>query len=562
MPAMKSPVLEFLSGKAPVLTLQGDSRKTLKTIPDESVDCCVTSPPYWGLRSYSACGCIKIRPRETSGIARVPRGGHDPDQIEPTTGIHAKPEPNPDCPHCDGTGRIASVARYEIGQEKTPEQYVANLVRIFREVWRTLKPHGTLWLNLGDSYVSTAPGTMGAPLRQQGILKAVRDITGNARKRMRPQVPPGSKPKDLVGIPWLVAFALRADGWYLRQWIPWVKRNSMPESVDDRPASSCEIVFLLSKQPDYFYDHEAVKLPASMSFVNDRRWQTGSTPANAKNGYEESKAQNPKSPHRMFDKAHGSTITGSPHGRHAIGDQLPLKDRRSDKQRGHSRKRAGFNDRWDKMEKEQQCSGWRTTRNSDWFFEGLLSNEIGDPLALVVSPAAYAGAHFATFPPGLIQPMIMAGTSARGNCPRCGAPWIRQVEKKRSFHSGSGKAGNLPEGKNGPAMQGGGATLDVRRGPIVESKTVGWTATCQCFGHFVSHRETRDDGSIHLWKEYAPDGPQPTLLPAIVLDPFGGSGTTGQMSIELGRRAIICELNPAYLPLIAERTNTTMGLPL
>lgn len=171
---------------------QGDSLVTIKTFPDESVDCVITSPPYWGLRDY--------------GVDN------------------------------------------QIGLEKTPEEYVAKLVELFREVKRVLKKEGTLWLNLGDSYSTPKEGnteTEKNPTR----------VTDSFKK----ELPPGMKPKNLVGIPWRVAFALQADGWYLRQDIIWHKPNPMPESVTDRCTKSHEYVFLLTKSSKYYFDNEAIK---------------------------------------------------------------------------------------------------------------------------------------------------------------------------------------------------------------------------------------------------------------------------------------------------------------
>ncbi len=196
----------------PDVTLyHGDVLATLREFPAESVDCAVTSPPYWGLRDY--------------GIG---------DQI---------------------------------GLEPTPEQYVERMVEVFREVRRVLAAHGTVWLNLGDSYTSTAQGTFNAPERIAGA--GSRDgERGQARARYRPFT--GLKPKDLVGIPWRVAFALQADGWYLRSDVIWAKPNPMPESVTDRPTKAHEYVFLLSKQPRYFFDQEAVREPAEWARWGDQ----------------------------------------------------------------------------------------------------------------------------------------------------------------------------------------------------------------------------------------------------------------------------------------------------
>src|SRR3990167_9481673 len=141
----------------------------------------------------------------------------------------------------------------QLGLEKTPEEYVAKLVGIFQEVKRVLKKEGTLWLNLGDSY---AAGGNGGGTEKQDSNRGTLALKGKAKK-----APPGLKPKDLVGIPWRVAFALQADGWYLRQDIIWAKPNPMPESVTDRCTKSHEYIFLLSKSKNYYFDNEAIKEP-------------------------------------------------------------------------------------------------------------------------------------------------------------------------------------------------------------------------------------------------------------------------------------------------------------
>lgn len=371
-----------------VLTiLQGDALEMLRTLPDYSVQCCVTSPPYWGLRDYGVAG--------------------------------------------------------QLGLEKTPQEYVAKMVEVFREVRRVLRDDGTLWLNLGDSYARNGGAgdggagrelahMAGKPRRMCKIPKAIgppnRSLEQCGSFATSPDAPMGEpigmchtprpelKPKDLVGIPWRVAFALQADGWYLRSDIIWAKRNCMPESVTDRPTRSHEYLFLLAKSERYYYDYEAINEPCSESFSNDSRWKTGSTDRNEKDGYADAKAQNPKSVHRLFDK-----------------------------QRGHSRRHAGFNDRWDASEAIGDAPLMRNKRDV-W----------------TVSPARFKEAHFATFPPDLIKPCIMAGS----------------------------KPGDT------------------------------------------------------------------------VLDPFGGSGTTGMVALEFGRKAVLIELNPEYVRLIEQRTNVTPGLAI
>ena len=175
--------------------LFGDCRETLKEF-DEKPRMCVTSPPYYGLRDY---------------------GGED----------------------------------YQIGQEESPEEYIQNLVEVFREVYNLLTEDGTLWLNIGDSYYNYRPGK-GQPYPKQSVSRTKQDLPDKCNKRGNKLE--GLKEKDLIGIPWMLAFALRADGWYLRQDIIWHKPNPMPESVKDRCTKSHEYLFLLSKNKKYYYD--------------------------------------------------------------------------------------------------------------------------------------------------------------------------------------------------------------------------------------------------------------------------------------------------------------------
>lgn len=180
------------------MILQGDVLEQLKTLDDESVHCVVTSPPYWGLRDYGVQG--------------------------------------------------------QLGMEKTPEEFIVNMVAVFREVRRVLRSDGTLWLNIGDSYASNRKGG----LQGKNGARADRRFTASTQ----PKMSDGLKDKDLVGIPWMLAFALRADGWYLRQDIIWMKPNPVPESVRDRCTKSHEYIFLLAKSAKYYFDADAIKEPS------------------------------------------------------------------------------------------------------------------------------------------------------------------------------------------------------------------------------------------------------------------------------------------------------------
>jgi DNA modification methylase len=265
---------------------EGDVLERLAGVPDGTVQTCVTSPPYWGLRDYGVDG--------------------------------------------------------QLGLERTPEEFVVAMVEVFAEVRRVLRDDGTLWLNIGDSYSRSAghrQGNFGRKPRADGFR--------DTRK-----LPPGLKDKDLVGIPWMLAFALRADGWYLRRDIIWSKPNPMPESVTDRPTSAHEYVFLLTKSPRYFYDHKAVAEPAA--YTSDRRpsgW-ADEGPHDALS-HNRGKVRKKHSPRPAVDTRGGNQGNGS----------LPFDPKKRNKR-------------------------------SVW----------------TIATRPYPDAHFATFPPKLIEPMILAGS--------------------------------------------------------------------------------------------------------------------------------------------------------
>jgi DNA modification methylase len=272
----------------PINIHTGDCLQTLKTLESESVHTCVTSPPYFGLRDY----------------------GHDG----------------------------------QIGLEETPEAFVTQLVEVFREVRRVLRKDGTLWLNLGDSYARQA-GDDSTKNPDSG-LKTGR--TGRAKELFQTgcnKPPQGLKPKDLIGIPWRVAFALQADGWYLRQDIIWHKPNPMPESVKDRCTKAHEYIFLLSKSPKYYFDADAIKEPCSENNVND------------------------------FLKR--KTLNNNGKGKGTYDEARP------------------------DLTRSREChmpKDFKRNRRSVW----------------TVTTKPFKGAHFATFPPDLIEPCVIAGAPVGG----------------------------------------------------------------------------------------------------------------------------------------------------
>ena len=414
---MKIERVEYAGGR--VVVYRGDVRAVLASLGEGSVQCCVTSPPYWGLRSY-------LKPD---------------DPLKPL----------------------------EMGCEPTPDLYVQHLVEVFRGVRRVLRDDGLLFLNLGDSYW----GGKG----QNGTSKAL----GNAAERgwvqsggtpvmaMRPQDGRHDvlKPKDLCMMPARVAMALQADGWWLRSMIPWLKRNPMPESTTDRPSSAVEYVFLLAKSARPFYDGEGVRV-------------------------------------------RGAGVTGGA----CFGKQGQDAEGTKAQQRKYDRPDYGT----------------RARRNSDWWMEswqGLYTDDDGEPLALIVNPAAYKEAHFATFPPGLVQPCIKAGTSEKGCCPTCGAPWGRVVERQGSTSKAIGKSAAKRAQGLATAFSG---YEDGSSAPTF--RTLGWRPTCGC--------------------------PVAEPVPCTCLDVFCGSGTTLGVAAQLGRHAIGIELNSTYLPMIRERVEGTI----
>ena len=379
----------------------GDALDVLRSLEAESVDCCCTSPPYWGLRDYGVAG--------------------------------------------------------QIGLEATPEEYVARLVGIFAEVRRVLKPGGTCWVNLGDSYAREAAKGQHRP-GDSGKQGYVYDRGGGRASAMMDCEAVGLKPKDLVGVPWRVAFALQADGWWLRNAIVWAKPNPMPESVTDRFSSTYEQVFLLAKAGRYWFDVDAVREPHS------RDW-----------------SQEPWTHNTRRDDLKANSLMSSHGGEKVLSET--------------------FNP---------------------------LGKNPGDVWRIATQPTPYA--HFATFPEALVERMVRAGCAPKV-CAECGEPWEHRVEKTRTFESGSGRAGNLPAGKQ-EAVQGGGETLDIRRGPCLHVESLGYHAACGC---------------------------EAEALPGVVLDPFLGSGTTTQVARKLGRRSIGIELNPEYEAVMRQRLGCPEG---
>ena len=512
--------------------LIGDCLETMKQIEPEKIDCVVTSPPYWGLRDYGTASW-EGGDEDCDHSISVPTRWNDPKKgtkvLRPEVGHRGGTSDK--CHKC-GAARIDN----QIGLENTPEEYVENMVKVFREVKRILKPCGTVWLNRGDSYwggkgQSGMKGAEYQEARTDTLNKGYHNATGGSKKT-RPSDQKHSiiKPKDLVGIPWRVAFALQADGWWLRQDLIWHKPNPMPESVTDRCTKNHEYIFLLTKSKSYFYDHVAIK---EGSIHAGKIVQQGTDGKYAKDG----------KPTKGFET-------------HVVGTRLVA---------------SGRNKR----------SVWTVTTRS------------------------FTGAHFAIFPPDLIEPCILAGTSAHGCCGDCGAPWKRVITKERdNVHWKEGREVSEAHRSDDFTKQGKRVPRNARMDKVTTNLTGGWQPTCECHGKLVKRDVvipatlTREevtkvgwgaslDGSYHgkAQKEYEGTGAENAsevkkriienatkdrirkgvvyesdlaldkhpVVPSVVFDPFGGSGTTAGVAIKNGRRAILCELNEDYIEMMEDR---------
>ncbi|MDQ7987022.1 site-specific DNA-methyltransferase [Pseudomonas sp. G34] len=347
--------------------LIGDCIDMMRTLPDESVHTCITSPPYFGLRDYGVEG--------------------------------------------------------QIGLEETPAEFIQRLVEVFREVRRVLRKDGTAWVNMGDSYASKPNG----PLGSGGHLVDLPHVAvRTAQSRRSSRVPEGFKHKDLMGMPWRLAFALQDDGWYLRQDIIWHKPNPMPESTRDRCTKAHEYLFLLSKSRRYHCDMEAIREPAIY----------GPTPTGVGFGHGFGEVTKP----RATVPAGWDTSKGE--GGHGAFHQEGSARAKRDSFKRDESKRA--------QQIPKQNNGTHRPDRAESTYDLHTRNKRS---VWTVATHAFKGAHFATFPPDLIRPCVLAG---------------------------------------------------------------------------------------------APRG-------GLVLDPFGGAGTTGVVAMQEGRRSILCELNPAYAAMARAR---------
>jgi DNA modification methylase len=378
---------------SPVRLYHGPVLNVLAGLPAGSVHCVVTSPPYWGLRDYG--------PGQACHWPAVSWPGGS---VGPWLGA--------------------------LGSEPTPAIYIAHMVAVGRALRRVLRPDGTFWLNLGDTYSgyhgNARTGEASAPSDKPGY-----------RENMRTSYVPNG-PGQMVGVPWRVAFALQADGWVLRQDVVWSKPSPMPESVCNRCTKAHEYVFMLARGPGYYADMEAVKnasiRPGDQQTLGNRRKQAGS-----------------------FGPDDPEYRGGSEHwGREVVGAD-----------------EANKRDVWT-VDDPSVLLKWLAVNAPDTL-ERYLADAANRGSVWPVAPAGYRGAHFATFPSGLAEVCLKIGTSAKGCCSGCGAPWRRRTSKEAvkrprpNAYVKRGGADALGEGNACPNDVAG-----IRR------VTLGWAPTCGC----------------------------------------------------------------------------------
>ena len=339
----------------------------------------------------------------------------------------------------------------EIGNEPTLQAYLDEMVSVFRDLRRVLRDDGVFWLNIGDSY-----NNFRSQMGPGQALHGRDDLRGKRAPLSGARGVEGLKEKDLMMVPARLAIALQADGWYLRSQMPWAKRNVMPESVKDRPTSAIEYVYMFTKSTDYFYDHVAVQQPGAIA--------AGTRAAKGSNVRSELKDVNGRPP-----------------------------------------------EYW-------EYTGTRNFRNTDLFFtslekpHNLITDAEGKPLALDVNPYPFKGAHFATFPVKLVEPLITAATSEKGCCSNCGVPWRRIAETKYKVHENW--FGDKQDARHSRGSQG------TSYKEPVGIETLRWEPCCNC--------------------------PCANPIPCTVLDPFAGACTTLMVADRMGRNSLGIELNPHY----------------
>jgi DNA modification methylase len=382
----------------------------------------------------------------------------------------------------------------QIGLEETPDEWCARLVAVMREARRVLRSDGVAWIEVGDSYNTSPPGNKpGTTAASSGLPNSQANQEMRRAGHTRGLIS-SLKPKDLVGAPWLLAFALRADGWYLRSDTIWARPNPMPESVTDRPTKAHSYVFLLSKSARYFYDADAIR---------EQHTDT--------NGSRDA-AQREHGTTTSGDTVAGATLSESPY--------------------------AG-------QQKHRGLKGVGTTF-AGWSPAGRNARSVW---SIPTEPTPFA--HFATFPQALVERCIKAGTSEHGACSECGAPWRRVTERELGGRDTTINPNRVALGHNVTPRGRSSHQPGWRSLPPDVVTTHGWEPTCECEEQHEADNGTGLERRMAGASAEAVDAPE--VVPCVVLDPFMGSGTTALVARRLGRHAIGIELNAEYLAIAARR---------
>jgi DNA modification methylase len=480
----------------------GDVREVLAELEPESVDCVVTSPPYWGLRDYGTASWEGGDPGCDHGAQRLERrqSGAQPTLDGGIPGS-LRDKPRTTCVLC-GASRVDR----QIGLEQTPDAFVASIVELGRQLRRVLADHGTFWLNLGDSYATSSGGGNPAGSSDGQVSRGDRPVERRLRGRL--------KPKDLVGIPWRVALALQDDGWWLRADVIWSKPNPMPSSVTDRPTVAHEYVFMLTKRARYFFDQDAARepyltsRPPGSAIAETGHYGTGN--GNGGLSSELAAVKDRLEAERRAGQVPIDGLEGEPPARRAGlegGAYAPPG------QPPHGNARGPDGRRQTKVVGKSKSEQYRDGER--W------PNEDGRNIRSVweIATQPYDGAHFATYPEALVRRCLQASCPERV-CRTCGQPSVRIAEV--SYENPGNRTTNEPRSQERKHLEHGTAGYAQRLER--RSTTLGWS---DC-GH--------DD-----WR------------PGTVLDPFMGSGTTALVARKLGRHAVGVELNQDYADLCAER---------
>jgi len=531
--------------------IQGNALDVLRRGPDESVHCVVTSPSYFGLRDYGTarweggdltCGHKRRneRPRIEGKQSAATAGSRNamggPSNDAQAAGRACFKDV---CGKC-GAHRVDA----QIGLEKTPEEYIARLVEVFREVRRVLRDDGVMFIVIGDSYVGGKGASgMGSQEYQDERVKRGTSINRIQQTGGPGQTRPlddrailrscGLKPKDLVGIPWMLAFALRADGWYLRQAIVWAKLNPMPESVRDRCTRSHEMIFMFAKSQRYFYDADAIKEPVKESSLKRLNQPSFDTQTGGSADYGTSGVNANRSMRKALTNFKVAVFGGA--NKHAgYGTR-----RHSGRKDSGNYVAVGANKR-DVWMIPASPSNWDFCAACETLYAGSERSTIprriaADGKVVRTCPKCKREdrwvAHFAAYPAALIEPCIKAGTSEYGVCPKCGAPWKRMTKRRRLSRP------ELPKDdpRYRPSRYSGAYENINGKGDAgyTEVTTVGWGPACKC------------------------DAGEP--VPATTLDPFAGSGTTLLVVQRLGRNSIGIDLSEDYCALMRARCNKEKG---